>query len=330
MGNKHHWVDVAKGIGIFLVVYGHMARGVYRADLGFNEEFFVFFDRLIYSFHMPLFFVLSGIFFLSSVDKRTTKNYIITKVDTLIYPFIIWSVIQGSIQVLLSSQTNSSIGFNDVFSMFWRPQQQMWYLYCLFSISVFFLLLHKCKLLNFKYIILIFIVLNVSQLYDLRILMYITKYGVYFLLGICIQQYNLFDKITSMPLKFIGVLIITFIISFSASFRESNVLLSLYLSVVGSSLVILIANKIKGPPSKFLAYVGRYSLNIYLMHILCGTGVRIILDKLFHIDNAYFIFSMAVLAGVLLPILITKILIIFNVNFLFTRPKFIKENSHNV
>lgn len=44
------WIDVAKGVGIFLMVMGHtsMPDAV---------------NRWIYSFHMPLFFLLSGLVF---------------------------------------------------------------------------------------------------------------------------------------------------------------------------------------------------------------------------------------------------------------------------
>ncbi len=46
------WVDAAKGIGILLVVLGHNQINSY-AHL---------FHQLIYSFHMPLFFILAGMF----------------------------------------------------------------------------------------------------------------------------------------------------------------------------------------------------------------------------------------------------------------------------
>jgi fucose 4-O-acetylase-like acetyltransferase len=42
------WIDFCKGIGIFLVVLGHILRDVIAVDY-------------IYSFHMPLFFFLSGL-----------------------------------------------------------------------------------------------------------------------------------------------------------------------------------------------------------------------------------------------------------------------------
>ena len=47
--NRIDFIDIAKGIGMFLVIVGHV-------------ETYDFINRMIYSFHMPLFFVLSGFF----------------------------------------------------------------------------------------------------------------------------------------------------------------------------------------------------------------------------------------------------------------------------
>ena len=49
------WVDIAKGIGIFLMVMGH--TGIPRIG-----------NQWIYSFHMPLFFFISGFLFNTSVN----------------------------------------------------------------------------------------------------------------------------------------------------------------------------------------------------------------------------------------------------------------------
>ena len=47
------YVDIAKGIGIILVVMGHN-------DFALIAPFA---HKLIYSFHMPMFFFMSGMFF---------------------------------------------------------------------------------------------------------------------------------------------------------------------------------------------------------------------------------------------------------------------------
>lgn len=66
------WIDVAKGLCIILVVFGHC---ITREGAGKV----VFLNRLIYSFHMPLFFMLSGINlktdipFMEFIKKRITR-----------------------------------------------------------------------------------------------------------------------------------------------------------------------------------------------------------------------------------------------------------------
>ncbi len=50
------WVDAAKAYGIGLVFYGHFVERMF--DQGYASAFPQF--KLIYAFHVPLFFVLAG------------------------------------------------------------------------------------------------------------------------------------------------------------------------------------------------------------------------------------------------------------------------------
>jgi fucose 4-O-acetylase-like acetyltransferase len=54
MNTRLQHTDIAKGIGILLVVFGHNSIVVDEKRELFN---------VMYSFHMPLFFFLSGLFF---------------------------------------------------------------------------------------------------------------------------------------------------------------------------------------------------------------------------------------------------------------------------
>lgn len=60
--NREYWIDIAKGIGIVLVVYGHVARGLFNAEIPVNYDLYKCIDDLIYKFHMPLFFLFLGIY----------------------------------------------------------------------------------------------------------------------------------------------------------------------------------------------------------------------------------------------------------------------------
>jgi len=72
------WVDKTKGVGMLLVILGHM-RYPYSDVIA----------KFIFSFHMPLFFFLSG--YLHKNDFG--KNYFLRRVDALLVPYFIWSIL---------------------------------------------------------------------------------------------------------------------------------------------------------------------------------------------------------------------------------------------
>ncbi|WP_270224197.1 acyltransferase family protein [Lactiplantibacillus pentosus] len=59
MAKRIEWIDIAKGIAILAVVVGH-TLGPYNGQL---------FGSLIFAFHMPIFFMLSG--YLSSTPAHS-------------------------------------------------------------------------------------------------------------------------------------------------------------------------------------------------------------------------------------------------------------------
>src|SRR5688500_482902 len=74
MSKRIEYLDIAKGIGILLVVLGHN-------DF---EVISLFVQRLIYSFHMPLFFFLSGYFLNTAVPFF---DFIKKRFNALLKPF---------------------------------------------------------------------------------------------------------------------------------------------------------------------------------------------------------------------------------------------------
>lgn len=71
------WIDIAKGIGIILVVLGHVN---YVSDLDYNII------RVVYMFHMPLFFFLSGYLYKKNTD---TKGLVKNKFQQLMVPYFV-------------------------------------------------------------------------------------------------------------------------------------------------------------------------------------------------------------------------------------------------
>lgn len=75
------WIDIAKGIGIILVVYGH----IHYVPETMNAW--------LCSFHMPLFFFLSGINFNDNKYINDFSSFIKNKFCSLIVPYFMFSIV---------------------------------------------------------------------------------------------------------------------------------------------------------------------------------------------------------------------------------------------
>ena len=81
--NRYNWIDYARGIAIILVVYRHSFEGIKRAGFSTaNYHFLEYANIIFFSFRMPLFFIVSGIFiycagnfFLFIMFNYLTLNY---------------------------------------------------------------------------------------------------------------------------------------------------------------------------------------------------------------------------------------------------------------
>lgn len=89
------YIDIAKGIGILLVIIGHTFPGS-------------FVQRVCYSFHMPLFFFISGLCYNHS--KYDFKKLWKVRMRQLVVPLILFSVILYALRYALLQTTYFNLG----------------------------------------------------------------------------------------------------------------------------------------------------------------------------------------------------------------------------
>ena len=87
--DREIWIDMLRGMGALLVLLGHLVSGT--SQLKFY----------IYSFHMPMFFFISGYLF---KYKKNIKYLVKDKIKKLIVPYFIFSIISLVITVLLGTR----------------------------------------------------------------------------------------------------------------------------------------------------------------------------------------------------------------------------------
>ena len=87
-------IDVIKTVAILLVILGHSIQyGCGKEYLESNAFFQNPLFEYIYSFHMPLFAMISGYLFYYTVSKRNLKEIIFNRIQRLFIPILSWQVV---------------------------------------------------------------------------------------------------------------------------------------------------------------------------------------------------------------------------------------------
>lgn len=97
------WIDIFKGILIILVVFGHATQGIQSNMNVLNNpgyESVSFIKNMIYSFHMPAFFIASGLLF-NSFEKKLNIEYLAKKVKKLLIRILFGRLLQRCLCRLL-------------------------------------------------------------------------------------------------------------------------------------------------------------------------------------------------------------------------------------
>lgn len=303
---RYEWIDYAKGVGILLVVLGHIIRGLLEAGI-LNSDFFLFLDNIIYSFHMPLFMLLSGVFVISSIGKRSGLQFLMSKLDTIFYPYLLWMVLQGGVEFLLSGYTNGSVSLVDVFSL-WFPRAQFWFLYVLFIFMIFVCVV-RVNFGSWTLPILLFISLVIYFILaseDIRVISLISRFLVFFTIGMVFGRYlsKVSGYLSSLPV-FFSLFFMCFLsqyffnIVFDLKYYDYTLFafLNSFLSVV--TVLSACINLTKHNFFMGFCMLGQASMLIYLGHILSASGLRIILQKYFGIDDAVTHIIGGILFGIL-------------------------------
>ena len=139
--NKIPWVTLAKFIGLYMMVLGHMNL--------VSEEW----GRFIFIFHMPLFFILSGMLYKESNDKVLLFKKLYRQ---LIVPFLLIALIWCVIYMVLWAKNGiwdyrTWVGYSvgtflspgKTFLWFHSHKQPLWFLLALAEIKIMAYYLRK-------------------------------------------------------------------------------------------------------------------------------------------------------------------------------------------
>ena len=140
VGKRIVWADTARALGIFLVVLGHNSVPP-------------FIGKYIFSFHMPLFFFISG--YLFDMGKYANfRDFLTKKRDSILIPYFVFSFISYVFWAFFAIRFEESQGV-DILTPFigifysnnkYAPMTHngvLWFLTCLFIVELMFYLIRK-------------------------------------------------------------------------------------------------------------------------------------------------------------------------------------------
>lgn len=297
-GKRADWVDAARGIGIILVVYGHALRGIIAAGITPETAATRLQDAVIYAFHMPLFFLLAGLWVERSLRRGKTK-FVLDKVTTVAWPYFLWSAIEGFVALSVGPATNHPLSMQDLLGIAVQPIHHFWFLYALFLChaaaavaagrTVFMLVLAG-----------IFLLVPVGPLGMLAVA---ATSMPYYVAGILLSRRPSFgDLLHRYKLWLAGGAWLVFaalFIGIRPDVRPPSLPLQLCLGAAGIAGTIALATFAERV--KLLVLLGQASMAIYVLHTLFSAGLRIVVVAMVLNPNPVLVLAGVTLAGLVGP-----------------------------
>ncbi len=281
------WLDAWKGFAMLLVVAGHIADGYLDAGLfpEYRRTLQLWYD-IIYSFHMPLFFVLSGYAFLIAYggERQAEKERFRLQLCNIAAVYVLFSIIQWIVKMIFASKVNSVYTVRDLFMIPVKTMPPYWYLYVLFFLYLIGRMAERrkmpeiLKLLGFLGIHSVSAYVSEDIWFELKHILY---YGFYFYFGIYLAK------------------------CVAPVLRKNTKRLQKWRS--------------RFPKGRILPLLGRYSLEIYVLHCFITAANRTILFK-FGITGFYWNVFVNLLAATALPVLFSMFLKKCRLHDLIFRP----------
>lgn len=317
------WIDVARGIAILCVVIGHSLGNYWPGIIG----------NVIFAFHMPIFFVLSGYLYRHKSFLVLLKN----NLTTLIIPYIATIFIEGIViifcrflpnpiflprilslhQLVKSSMYGVGVDVN-VFHHSISSVGALWFLLAMFLSSQIFNFIMGFNLGRHDSIAkgCIFVILSLCGIWMTQIMLFPlslnSALGAQFFLycGYILKKRNMIDSLNKWLMLFSCVFFVWS--SYSGVFgmvtmTSPNVLISMLGGVGGSILVIKLSTKMdyafrNNKIEKILTFFGRNSLVILCLHIIDLDNIQL-WSRIMSFITPILPYSVAIIVGIVYRIL---------------------------
>ena len=288
MVKRIEYIDYLKAFAIFTVVVGHAIQQLFGTDVSSDDILY----RFIYSFHMPLFFFLSGFcaFKYGEENKICLKKEIVRKAMALLIPYIVWGIVRAILQ-----------GESFLSAVLFKVHGGLWFLLCLFEIFVCFYVTNRISFLfnrngTLWRDILIYGIVTIFLILLYKFVLYGTTFSLvldfdmlarhfkYFILGYLLHKYSILEKLLTSSISF-AVFFLLFWIAFYLEYNPYYSIINfITLTTCAVSAIIVIYTYFKSLNifqwlRPICLHIGRYTLDIYIIHMFFFFGLKSLRDE---------------------------------------------------
>ena len=265
--------DAAKGVAIVLVAFGHAiqygsGRDFLWGSLYFNQRVFQF----IYSFHMPLFMLISGYFFNKTLSHKKTIDIVVNKFQNLFVPIVCFTIIKLVLRFLFSNSHSW-----DISSFPFYLIDTLWFLWACLGCSFVCLIIEKSNTSRIAYIFILLGLCSSTNLYNIE---YITYMLPYFLIGMYVSRKGLEHILYRKDVLIISSVLFAILLLFynqdcfiyttgtcvTNPFRPNQIFIDIYrwtIGFAGSICVLCLIKFVVIDGHKWLRWIGSMSMGIY-------------------------------------------------------------------
>lgn len=301
------YMDILKAFAIIAVVVGHS---------GFPCS------NIIYLYHVPLFFIISGYFY-KDIYSKTPFDLIKKRVKTLYVPFVGFGLIFLMLHNVFFKLNiyNDKVGYNGIVSHLYTPTEFMtnalkvlafrgveqlvgafWFVLVLFTVNILFVFISYITMkyikentehFRFFVISLFFVIGNVATYYEFNLHYSLNTSFVALLIYYIGYLYRKYENQISYNIYFFITSVLFLVVS--SLYGSVNMVNNSYLSptfliinsIAGAYANIYIAKIIASKRINYsiLDYIGKNTFNIMALHFLSFKLINLIQVKLYNLPS---------------------------------------------
>ncbi len=294
-------LDNAKGIAMFAVVLFHVLRGADTAKLLPYGEGLRLADQIAYGFHTQTFLLIAGYL---AWPRAGDGRWQLGRQLSLYHPYLLWSLVTGGLSYLLASAVNRPISPAELLWIPVLPVGHFWFLLALMAGTALLGLLRTPAALGGGVLACLGLSFTPAALW------FAAPYHLIFMLaGGLLATRPTWPRI-GVPTGLVAAAILVAGASFAAGPTAAmHDVRLLWVGLAGCVACLALAEYAARwhPATALLGTLSAYSLPIYLLHVLCGAGVRILLARAWPGMPPLLVVMLSLTAALLFPVLAAQI-----------------------